>query len=237
MHELNRIGGPLFLVVLLWLPLSSHAARPLTFAEPRSGARVQHYQVSLAGEEGAKLEFTVPDDCSQLTSEEIQSGRRNGTVVERGMWAKVARDCHYHSLVSRFPRPAQNNFLAGIDLMNLTFDDLPVGMPCALPGVSCETPLPAGGPPPSAADCRIRGGVFRGHVFFDGDRIWCRQDPAGSGFRIVSVVYSDANGDDIQDAVLRVVSLGGGFKHTPQHFVVTRFSADDRLQMPQSDIR
>jgi hypothetical protein len=223
---------------------------PVYFAEPYSGAKVTQYNVSLPDGPGSKAEFAIPDQCAALSAAAESGGPQGSSPVEKRIWQKAINDCRFYAFLHRFPREQLEDHVTGFDFRNTGLGDLLVSH-CGFPvsgedaracepgtrrqqglGAFLEFVEPGADEQGfSNEDCRITQGSFRGKVMFDSDGLRCRFGRRERGFRILSVDYTDANGDGYLDAALRIVSIGPGGGRLPMMLVYTRRSSDDALSL------
>jgi hypothetical protein len=214
------------------------AAQPIHFRAPHSGDKVSAYQVELPVSREERRGFSIPEQCPAITEALALGAAQWGGQVDKGLWWKVAADCRYHDLITRYAAQPFNDLVSGYDFMNADLAHLPLGEnPDPRPphpplgGVQYAADLrpvlpladpAAPGEEMTRTACRIRAGTFRGWVRFDADGPRCRMDERGPGFRVVSVDYGDVNGDTYQDAVLRLIPLGPRLGRSPVVLALTR---------------
>ena len=224
---------------------ASHAG--VFFAEPYTGQKVDGYEVTLPVASGERRAFSIPEGCDEAMAAFSTGAMRWGTQIEKRVWGKVAGDCEYHAFLHRFSPETGQDFVSDYDFRNgsladLMIDDCGGGNGCREEGASRpsvlellavdEAPVD-----PSAFDsesCRLRDGRFRGRVMIDGDAIKCQRDPWAPGFRVISVDFTDVNGDGYLDAVLRLVPLGPGLSRMPLVVAYTRMTPSGPFMVPDT---
>lgn len=228
---------------------ASHAG--VFFAEPYTGQKVDAYEVTLPVANGERETFAVPGDCERAMAAFAAGAMRWGTQIEKRVWGKVTGDCEYHAFLHRFSPETGQDFVSDYDFRNGSLADLMIDEGCGgatgcgeegQSGPSVLELLVVDEAPadPAAFDtesCRLRDGRFRGRVMIDGDALKCYRDPRAPGFRVISVDFSDVNGDGYLDAVLRLVPLGPGLSRMPLVVAYTRMtpSAPFTVPAPSSD--
>jgi hypothetical protein len=223
------------------------------FAEPYSGKKVTSYELTLPVSRTERRSFLIPSECTLAQSLFDEGAHQWCTRVERSLWWKVRRDCHFYTFLHRFDGPPVEDYVSNYDFMNAQLSDLPMGARCdpltAFPGDPNCRPFPLGIPDLSrllafqdrgteaarakAAPCQLKDGIYRGRVVRDASGIHCEPDPDAPGFRVLSVHYADVNGDGFQDVVLRLVPLGPGAGRAPFILPLTRLGPDSAFIIPE----
>ncbi len=247
--------GPTTFLCALCLGLLAAPAAPnpsgwqTYFRAPGSGQRVSQYEIELRVSEQEKRRFQVPGDCPELIQAAAEGANQWGGQVEKSQWWKAETDCRYSLFLNHHTGAPQTDYVSGYDFHNAPLSMLPLQRQCSRPETA---PLPCAGfsratglhhllstddsLDGSAANgngCRIRNGAFRGWVRFADGEIHCKEDPAGPGFRIVAIDYSDVNGDGFLDAVLRLFPLGPRHGRTASILPVTRRSPEGAFSVPE----
>ncbi len=242
-----------FVMALSYAGVAMAEHRQQFFAEPYTGKKVESYRVELPMARAEKRGFVIPGDCDEVIRVFASGSGRWGSQIERSMWSKVDNDCRYHAFLHRFVEKPANDFVSGYDFKNANFADLPIHPVCdgasdLYNAMDCP-PLPPGFqelfrflpfPEPTLPgfdqglmSCRIVDGVFRGRLINTPLGPRCRADRRAPGFRLMAVDYGDVNGDDFQDAILRLVPLGQGRGHAPVILPLTRMQPDGDFIIPQ----
>jgi len=225
---------------------ASHAG--VFFAEPYTGQKVDGYEVTLPVASGERRAFSIPEGCDEAMAAFSTGAMRWGTQIEKRVWGKVAGDCEYHAFLHRFSPETGQDFVSDYDFRNGSLADLMVDEGCGgengcgeegESGPSVLELLVVDEAPVDAAafdaeSCRLRDGRFRGRVMIDGDRIKCHRDPRAPGFRVISVDFTDVNGDGYLDAVLRLVPLGPGLSRMPLVVAYTRMTPSGPFVVPDT---
>lgn len=234
--------------------VSGHAVAShsdLYFSEPYTGERVQSYEITLPVSRSETGTFLVPDQCDGLMEAMAKGAMHWGSQIEKRIWIKAGNDCQYHSFLHRFPYESVQDFVSGYDFRNAALADLLVSRDC--PQETGEGSAGACTPESSgvtglsqylviveassatedfdAASCRLDRGSFRGEVVRDANGLRCRPDPRAPGIRVLSVDYSDADGDGYLDALLRVVPIGPGAVRMPMVVGYTRKNPDEAFSV------
>ncbi len=232
------------------------AQQPPSFAEPGSGRKVSSYEVTLPVSRDKTQIFHIPGDCRTSVANAWASGAWQwGGRVARSIWWKVHRDCDFYTFLFNVPQQITHDFVSEYDFMNAELTDLPTILRCQNGNMSpaCEQ-LPSDFPdfsrflpmmpaiaandavqfsqPDPCQTCRVKEGIFRGHIIQEGDRYRCTQNPDAPGFRIIAIDYADLNGDGYRDAILRLFPLGIGRRMAPLVLPLTRFQADGEFSIP-----
>lgn len=241
------------LALLSVLGLSAAWSNP-HFHAPYSGERVESYEVTLPASALTKQTFQIPRDCQRAHSVFGFGASQWGSRVERRVWDKVMQDCYYYAFLQHAGPQAAHDFVSNFDFRNADLRELAAATGCdGAPETPCES-LPPGfvllrqvlarmpeesehGGSPSAEQCRLEKGVFRGWVSFEPDGMICLRDRHANGFRIVAIDYADANADGFLDAIIRLMPIGRGVRHTPLILPLTRTRPDGLFRVPKHLVR
>ena len=247
---------PILILLLIVCPIAAYSGGKLEpfFAEPFTGKQVKSYEVELVLTRHEKATFTIPQQCGKLTSALLTGAGHWGSRIERRLWLKVDDDCRYYDFLNQSKTPAQHDAVSNYDFFNAKISDLPLNPECdptlflinpmscppTIPGTPDFSRLmsaPAGFHSPTEHsghdhECRFRNGIFRGYIFNDGFTVRCIEDKRTPGFRILSVDFTDVNGDGYQDAVLRLVSIGPGISPVPTILPLTRTADTQKFYIP-----
>lgn len=229
---------------------SSHEVRPY-FSAPYTGEKVQQYEITLPLSRHEKATFTIPKDCGELNSRLLEGSGRWGNRVERRLWMKADDDCRYTRFLQKHAAHAAQDFVSNYDFYNAKIRDLPLRPGCDLyvllhNPAACPPSMP--GMPnfsrfmenmsmhqdrhEELEDCRFEDGVFRGFIYHTGMGLRCIKNPKAPGYRILSVDFADVNGDNCQDAILRMVPIGRGVRHSLLILPLTRCGKDEKFSLP-----
>ena len=249
-HLTALLAGFLFL-----LPLSADIvagdAPQAFFAEPTTGRKVTHYAIDLPLKSDQRQTFNIPDDCAEAMRT-IDSGVSfRGNIIDRRLWKKTENDCRYHDFLNRHPQRVNEDHVSNYDFRNAEISDLPLDPRCArtdevatdcIPNATDEFGMlryfpissPAGTGPERAdcIPCEFRNGRFRGYVLLDGEEVRCKIDANAPGLRLITVDFSDINGDRILDAVLRFIPIGPGSNRAPLILPLTRLDTTSAFRTP-----
>jgi hypothetical protein len=251
---MSRTIPCLALYVLLTLPSAGPAsvskASPY-FSAPYTGEKVQEYDIELPVSRYKKESFRIPADCSRLNSRLLEGSGHWGNRVERRLWMKADDDCRYLNFLNKYSGKASRDFVSGYDFYNASISDLPLRPGCdlnlLLRNPAACPPLMPGMPnfsmfmsnmpmhqtqEESLKDCRFENGLFRGYIYHTGMGLRCIRDPKAPGYRILSVDFADVNGDNCQDAVLRMVPVGRGARPSLLILPLTRCSEGEKFSLP-----
>ncbi len=245
---------PFIILGILWLnPLSSFASttvRPF-FSAPYTGEKVQEYEIELPVSRYEKERFRIPADCGKLNSRLLEGSGHWGNRIERRLWMKADDDCRYLNFLKKYSVKASRDFVSDYDFYNAKITDLPLRPGCDLDlllrnPAACPPPMP--GMPnfsmfmssmpmqqqreEDLRDCRFENGLFRGYIYHTGTGLRCIRDPKAPGYRILSVDFANVNGDDCQDAVLRLVPVGRGARPSLLILPLTRCGNDEKFFLP-----
>ncbi len=215
----------------------------LYFAEPYTGQRVEHYQVTLVLDDGKQKLFSLPQECTVLSQRLNSNGLRWAGVVEQRLLEKLRIDCSYFQLVTANTEPVQYDYVSQYDYKNALVSDFPFIKDCLTDALLCVPAHEMGTGrlmgmldgmrrrissvmhDVEAIACRFKNGVFRGWLYQTSNGEWlCRTMKHAPGFRLLSADVANVDGDDYQDMVLRLLPLGRGSGHFPVVFPVTRKS-------------
>ena len=242
-RRVDRATGGMGLGLGLLLLASAVGAGPVYFLAPQTGAKVAAYRVDLPIARGKRQAFDIPLQCAEALDHAGRNADQWGSQVERNLWWKVENDCNYNLMVHRHERPPEHDLVSGYDFLNADLQDLPLGLDCTSKGcrvvddgLSPILPWVGEGAAPRAMDrasCRIENGSFRGQVARQGEGIVCARDSRGPGLRILSVDFSDVNGDGYQDALLRLAPLGPRMGRTLMVLALTRREGEVRFTIPE----
>jgi hypothetical protein len=217
------------------------------FREPGTGHRVTAYTIELATGVGDVSRYEIPTDCAQLLARIDAGERHHPTLMLRRAWHKAESDCRFYQLLhNNRPQPVQD-YVSSYDFANAALDDLPIaGFDAPLDGAAARPQdariagmvdsLPLAMPIEAADDtladdCRLHDGLLRGSVFIgSGGKIQCTNGNGRPTLRLIAVDYSDINGDQIMDAILRFVFLQPGMPRRPMILPLTRDRADGPLR-------
>jgi len=244
---------PIFAFLLLLILGQPSAWSDPHFRAPYSGERVETYEVTLPVSAQHKETFQIPRDCDLAHNAFRLGADQWGGRVERRVWDKVMQDCYYATFLQRTRTPVAHDFVSDFDFRNSDLRELAAAAGCDAAADRCES-LPPGfvelkqvltlgpqedddGAQPSAEQCRVENGVFRGWVSFEPDGMKCLLDRHANGFRMVAIDYADVNADGYLDAVIRLVPLGRGLRHHPLILPLTRTTADGPFSVPQHLVR
>ncbi|WP_456413359.1 ferric uptake regulator family protein [Thiolapillus sp.] len=250
---MNKTIRYLALLMILILPVRTLATEDIRpyFSAPYTGEKVQQYSITLPLSRHEKATFHIPKDCGKLNSHLLEGSGRWGTRIERRLWIKADDDCRYLNFLRQYPRNAERDFVSTYDFYNARISDLPLRPGCDLDLLlrnpsACPPSLP-GMPnfsmfmnnmpshqeqPRELQDCRFENGVFRGYIYHTGMGLQCRKDPKAPGYRILSVDFANVNGDQCQDAVLRMVPIGRGGRPSLLILPLTRCSETEKFSLP-----
>lgn len=240
------------LTLLLVLGQSNAWSNP-HFRAPYSGERVETYEVTLPVNAQDKGTYQIPRDCPKAHAAFRLGADQWCSRVERRVWDKVMQDCYYATFLQRARTTVAHDFVTGFDFKNSDLRELAAAAGCDAATDRCES-MPPGfvelkqvltlgpresqeGVKPSAEQCRVENGVFRGWVSFDPDGMKCLLDRHANGFRMVAIDYADVNADGYLDAVIRLVPLGRGLRHQPLILPLTRTAADGPFSLPRQLVR
>ncbi len=244
---------PIVALTLLLVLVQSNAWSDPHFRAPYSGERVETYEITLPVSAQHKETFHIPRDCD-LAQNAVRLGADQwGTRVERRVWDKVMQDCYYVAFLQRARTQVAHDFVSDFDFRNSDLRELAAAAGCDNAKDRCES-LPPGfvelkqvlthgpreseeGVKPSAEQCRVENGVFRGWVSFQPDGMKCLLDRHANGFRMVAIDYADVNADGYLDAVIRLVPLGRGLRHHPLILPLTRTTPGGPFSVPQHLVR
>lgn len=242
------------LVFLLFL--SNHApADNLTgcnFAEPYTGKKVKTYEVTLPVSRREKQTFSIPGQCAELNSALLSGAGHWGTIIERRLWLKVDDDCRYYMFLNQDKNQPLQDFVSGYDFLNADMKDLPIHQACdeqafhsnptacpplptSVPDLASFLSIPAEHNHEDETPkeiCKFANGVFRGHLVHTPVGLGCFKDKRHAGFRILSVDYANINGDEYQDAILRLIPIGRGTRPVPMILPLTRYQSTGAFSIP-----
>ncbi|WP_456375833.1 ferric uptake regulator family protein [Thiolapillus sp.] len=252
---MNRFIPCLVLYALLTIPslgfTSASKATPY-FSAPYTGEKVQQYDIELPISRHEKETFHIPNDCSKLNSRLLEGAGHWGNRVERRLWMKADDDCRYLNFLNKYSGKASQDFVTDYDFYNARITDFPLRPGCDLNlllrnPAACPPPMP--GMPnfsmfmsssmpmhqtqeENLKDCRFENGLFRGFIYHTGMGLRCIRDSKAPGYRILSVDFADVNGDDCQDAILRMVPVGRGARPSLLILPLTRCSDNEKFSLP-----
>lgn len=221
------------------------------FAEPYTGKPVKNYEIELPWSRSERQTFNIPADCGRINFRLLEGAGRWGSSIERRLWMKVGDDCSYLAFLNNTGKSAEYDFVSQYDFFNADMADLPLRPGCSLNlfltnPTACPPNMP--GLPDfmdfvqrknpmhddSHQTCTFQQGIFRGHIVYDSFGMHCINSKNGPGFRILSVDFADVNGDNYQDAVLRLIPIGPGISPAPRILPLTRTSAEEKFSIPQN---
>jgi hypothetical protein len=249
---MNKIIPFIALVILSFVSTADSATKVAApyFSAPYTGEKVQEYEIELPVSRYEKERFRIPADCGKLNSRLLEGSGRWGNRIQRRLWMKADDDCRYLNFLKKYSRKASRDFVSNYDFHNAKITDLPLRPGCDLDlllrnPAACPPPMP--GMPnfsmfmsnmpmqpreEDLRDCRFENGLFRGHIYHTGMGLRCIRDPKAPGYRILSVDFADVNGDDCQDAVLRLVPVGRGARPSLLILPLTRCSENEGFTLP-----
>ncbi len=231
---------------------ASHEIKPY-FTAPYTGKKVQEYQITLPLSRHTKATFNIPQDCGKLNSSLLEGNGHWGNRIERRMWIKADDDCRYLNFLHKYSGHADKDFVSNYDFYNAKISDLPLRPGCDLDLLlrnpsACPPSMP--GMPnfsmfmesmpmsmhqeqrEKLEDCRFENGLFRGYIYHTGMGLRCTKAKKAPGYRILSVDFADVNGDNCQDAVLRMIPIGRGARPSLLILPLTRCSEDIPFSLP-----
>ncbi len=223
------------------------------FTEPYTGKPVKTYEIELPLSRKDRQKFSIPADCTQVNSRLLEGAGRWGSLIERRMWLKVDDDCRYHTFLNNTDEPAEHDFVSQYDFFNADMTDLPLRPGCSLTlfltnPAACPPKMPGlpdfdqfmkrhdSGHDSSHESCKFRQGVFRGHIVYDSFGMHCINYRHAPGFRILSVDFADVNGDNYQDAILRLIRIGPGVSPASRILPLTRTSENEDFTIPRNTV-
>ena len=233
---------------------SSHATSAASpyFSAPYTGEKVKEYKIQLPTSRYEKETFNIPKDCGKLNSRLLEGNGHWGNSIERRLWMKADDDCRYLNFLNKYSGKASQDYVSNYDFYNANITDLPLRPGCDL---NLLLHNPAACPPPmqgmpnfsmfmstmpmqqtrekeTLKDCRFENGLFRGYIYHTGMGLRCIRDSKAPGYRILSVDFADVNGDDCQDAVLRMMPVGRGARPSLLVLPLTRCGNDEKFILP-----
>ncbi len=241
------------IILFLSLNVSTAWAQQPYFAAPYSGKKVTQYEIELPVARGQKSTFQVPGNCLQLIEFFNSGASQWGNRVQRSIWAKATRDCHYYGFLNQFPNQPEHDFVSQYDFYNADFNDLPIERECEsiTDSMDCVT-IPEGirslgsfipfhnsrntDDKSTAGLCQFKDGLFRGRLLSTPNGLRCQPDLKAPGCRILSVDLANVNGDNYQDVVLKLIPLGPSPRRTPILLPLTRTSKDHKFSIPNGVI-
>lgn len=224
------------------------------FAEPGSGRKVTHYTTELPINRDQRQTFVIPDDCLAVLRAISEGSRYQSSIADRRLWQKVEIDCHFDGFLHQHAGQIVEDYVSDYDFMNARLSDLPINRRCSGDGRPLEPggclpvttdifgmpqPFPLALPSDVAPDtvdpsaCELRDGLFNGRIYFGAQGIKCESDPHSPGMRLIAVDFADVNGDQVLDAVLRLVPLGPGASRAPLILPLTRKGPDEPFSIPE----
>ena len=250
---MNKVSNYLVLGIVLGFHASTPASTGVKpfFSAPYTGEKVQKYKITLPLSRYEQETFTIPQDCARLNSRLLEGNGRWGNRIERRLWIKADDDCRYLNFLQKYSGKVEKDFVSNYDFYNASITDLPLRPGCdlnlllrnpaacppSMPGMPNfsmfmeNTPMHQG-QQAELEDCRFINGVFRGHIYHTGRGLRCIKDPKAPGYRILSVDFADVNGDNCQDAVLRMTPIGRGARPSLLILPLTRRSNDEKFSLP-----
>lgn len=240
----------IFIAVLTGNTWAESQVKP-NFAEPYTGKPVKSYEIELPWSRSNRQTFNIPADCGQVNARLLEGAGRWGSSIERRLWMKIDDDCRYLAFLNNASEPAKFDFVSQYDFFNADMSDLPLRPGCSLNlfltnPAACPAKMP--GLPDfmgfvqrnnpvhddSHQTCTFQQGVFRGHIVYDSFGMHCIHSKREPGFRILSVDFADVNGDQYQDAILRLIPIGPGISPAPRILPLTRTSAEEIFSIPKN---
>lgn len=251
---LTRRLNTMYLVagLILFLPagvLSDHFGSPHLTA-PYSGKKCVEYDLELSVSRENKKQFRIPEDCPDLLLHSANNRTWWNSILEKKLWDKAERDCHFVNFLHQHPDTVKNDFVTDFDFLNAPISVFPTSMNCGMVKdeaicnqMSVTIPMLMTMLFPDTlkdsntvvdwGQCHLSKGVFRGRLDINDDNdITCQIDPTANGIRIIGIDYANLNGDEFLDAVLRIVRVGKKSKRKVILFPLTRFSQDGPFLIP-----
>ena len=238
---------PVASAALTTLPASATDDSVPQFREPGSGHRVSGYTIDLDAGDGDVLTYKIPDDCERLITGIGAEPRHLPTPMVRQAWRKVETDCRYYLLLHSDSQLPHKDYVSSFDFMNMSLDQLPVTVledrddamsrrppPDRRTGIVENLPMALPDDPSQskpATACRLLDGLLRGDVFIDDNgQLRCSAGDGRPTLRLITVDFSDVNGDQVTDAILRFVFLRPGMPRGPMILPMTRDAPDGALR-------